>query len=222
MTEKQTLQQRLINAQVELKAPKGQFNSFGKYKYRSAEDILEAVKPVNQKHGLLLTLSDDIEIIGDRVYISATASVTDGENEIKVKAYAREPLNKKGMDDSQITGTASSYARKYALNGLYLIDDTKDADTDEHHNQTNKDNFKHNQDKAHLTDPTRAEYLTKVVEMKAEIVEASKGKTTGGQINQALLRKFNLSKVADLDTVDQAQMIGALKELLIHYKKQAS
>ena len=138
MTERLTLQQRLIVAQSELKAPKGQYNSFGKYKYRSAEDILEAVKPVNEKNGLFLRLYDEPVIVGDRIYIKATAEITDELNSqtYKVTAYAREPLSKKGMDESQITGTASSYARKYALNGLYLIDDTKDADTDEHQKQT--------------------------------------------------------------------------------------
>ena len=132
------MQQRLIVAQSELKAPKGQYNSFGKYKYRSAEDILEAVKPVNEKNGLFLRLYDEPVMVGDRIYIKATAEITDELNSqtYKVTAYAREPLNKKGMDESQITGTASSYARKYALNGLYLIDDTKDADTDEHQKQT--------------------------------------------------------------------------------------
>lgn len=134
----ETLVTKLVAAQKELKAPKGNFNSFGKYKYRSAEDILEAVKPVNAKYGLLLTLSDEPIFIGDWHYIKATATITDGENEKTVTAYARESLQKKGMDDSQITGTASSYARKYALNGLYLIDDTKDADTDEYQKQGNQ------------------------------------------------------------------------------------
>ncbi len=125
----------LIEIQKELKAPKGQYNSFGKYKYRSAEDILEAVKPLLHKHGCQLYLTDKIELIGDRFYVKATAVLTDGEDHIEVCAYAREDLDKKGMDGSQITGTASSYARKYALNGLFLIDDTKDADTDEFANQ---------------------------------------------------------------------------------------
>lgn len=136
--EKLNLTQRLLNAQSELKAPKGQYNNFGKYKYRSAEDILEAVKPINAKHGVLLTITDEPVLVGDWHYIKAAATITDGTESIVVTAYARESLNKKGMDDSQITGTASSYARKYALNGLYLIDDTKDADTDEYRNQGNK------------------------------------------------------------------------------------
>lgn len=137
LSEKKNLTEKLISAQTELKAPKGQYNNFGKYKYRSAEDILEGVKPVNAKYGLLLRLSDEPVCIGDRNYIKATATITDGTDTIEVTAYARESLSKKGMDESQITGTASSYARKYALNGLYLIDDTKDADTDEYQNQNN-------------------------------------------------------------------------------------
>lgn len=130
----------LLEIQRELKAPKGQYNSFGKYNYRSSEDILEAVKPLNAEKGLLLTLSDEPIFIGDWHYIKATATVSNGKETHSVTAYARESLTKKGMDESQITGTASSYARKYALNGLYLIDDTKDADTDEHRNQGNKGN----------------------------------------------------------------------------------
>lgn len=123
---------RLIEIQHKLKAPKGQFNKFGNYKYRSAEDILEAVKPLLYEQGLLLTLTDDAVMLVDRHYIKATATITDGKGLLITNtAYAREDESKKGMDGSQITGTSSSYARKYALNGLFLIDDTKDADTDE-------------------------------------------------------------------------------------------
>jgi hypothetical protein len=125
----------LIEIQSELKAPKGQYNSFGKYKYRSAEDILEAVKPLLAKNHCHLTLTDEVVMVGDRYYVKATAILTNGEDAISTTAYAREDLDKKGMDGSQITGTASSYARKYALNGLFCIDDTKDADTDEYKNQ---------------------------------------------------------------------------------------
>jgi hypothetical protein len=117
----------LNRIQKELKAPKGQTNKFGGYKYRSCEDILEEVK----KHlgDAVLTISDDIQQIGDRYYVKATATLIDGEQSVSVTAYAREALDKRGMDESQITGAASSYARKYALNGLFCIDDTKDADT---------------------------------------------------------------------------------------------
>lgn len=130
--------EKLLNIQTELKAPKGQYNSFGKYKYRSCEDILEAVKPICAKNKATLVLSDSLENIGDRYYIKATATLIDvesGEN-LENTAYAREEQEKKGMDGSQITGTASSYARKYALNGLFNIDDTKDADTDEYTKQS--------------------------------------------------------------------------------------
>lgn len=126
----------VVAVQTALKAPKGQYNSFGKYKYRSCEDILEAVKPLLSEHGLLLKLTDEIVMVGDRYYVRATARLTDGDNSMDATAYAREDFDKKGMDGSQITGTASSYARKYALNGLFLIDDTKDADTDEHKKQS--------------------------------------------------------------------------------------
>ena len=119
--------------QSELKAPKGQFNSFGKYKYRSCEDILEAVKPLLKKYGTCLTISDEITQIGERYYVKATAVISTIEDSTTIAntAFAREAEKMTGRDESQITGTASSYARKYALNGLFLIDDTKDADTDE-------------------------------------------------------------------------------------------
>jgi hypothetical protein len=122
--------------QKQLKAPKSQLNSFGKYKYRSCEDIVEAVKKLLGDNEALL-LKDDLVEINDRVYIKATATlIVDGNESLFSTGFAREPLTKKGMDESQITGTASSYARKYALNGLFAIDDTKDADTDEHKKQT--------------------------------------------------------------------------------------
>lgn len=121
--------EKIVAIQSELKAPKGQYNSFGKYNYRSCEDILEGVKPLLAKHGLVLTIQDGIELIGDRYYIKATATITDGKENVSTSAYARESLDKKGMDASQVTGATSSYARKYALNGLLCIDDTKDADT---------------------------------------------------------------------------------------------
>jgi len=119
----------MTNIQAELKAPKGQFNSFGKYKYRSCEDIVEAVKPILKKYGAYLNITDDIIMLGDRFYVKATATITTKDGSEKASAYAREALDKKGMDDAQITGSASSYARKYALNGLLAIDDNKDADT---------------------------------------------------------------------------------------------
>lgn len=129
--------EKLSKVQSELKAPKGQYNSFGKYKYRSCEDILEAVKPLNAKHGVVLTVGDEVVEISNRFYVKATATFVDIESGEKIinTALAREDDSKKGMDGSQITGTASSYARKYCLNGLFCIDDTKDADTDEYRHQ---------------------------------------------------------------------------------------
>ena len=126
----------LGEVQYNLKAPKGQVNSFGHYNYRSCEDILEAVKPLLHEAGLTLTLSDDVIAVGNRIYVKATATVTNGTDSVSNTAFAREAETKKGMDDSQVTGTASSYARKYALNGLFCIDDTKDADTEEYQRRT--------------------------------------------------------------------------------------
>lgn len=128
------LKNKLIQIQSELKAPKGQFNSFGKYNYRSYEDILEAVKPLLAKYKVVMTITDEVVAVSDRVYVRACATLSDAEGDESVSnvAWAREDADKKGMDGSQLTGTASSYARKYCLNGLFLIDDTKDADTDEH------------------------------------------------------------------------------------------
>ena len=123
------LYDKLIKVQGLLKAPKGQYNSFGKYKYRSCEDILEAVKPLLVDNGLLLTVEDDVVMVGDRIYIKAIATIRCGENSLHSVAFAREEDTKKGMDASQVTGAASSYARKYALNGLFCIDDNKDSDT---------------------------------------------------------------------------------------------
>lgn len=121
--------EKLINIQTELKAPKSQLNRFSNYRYRSAEDILEAVKPLLKKEGCYLNLTDEVVQIGDRYYVKATVSLVSGEKTVSSTAYAREAQVKKGMDESQITGMASSYARKYALNGLFCIDDTRDADT---------------------------------------------------------------------------------------------
>ncbi len=123
--------EKLLAIQVELKAPKSQFNSFGKYNYRNCEDILEAVKPLCQKHNSVVIVSDEIENVGDRYYVKATATLYDTESseKVTVTARAREEAEKKGMDGSQVTGASSSYARKYALNGLFAIDDTKDSDT---------------------------------------------------------------------------------------------
>ena len=120
---------KLQKIQQQLKAPKGQYNEFNNFNYRSAEDILEAVKPLLLEQGLTLTLSDQMEYIGNRYYIKATATLTDGEDTITSTAYAREDESRAGMSESQVTGCSSSYARKYCLNGLFLIDDGKDSDS---------------------------------------------------------------------------------------------
>ena len=142
---------RVSDLQSELKAPKNQYNKFGKYNYRSCEDILEAAKPLCKKYSMVLNLSDKIINLNNRYYIESTATLYDIESDAKLAstASAREAEIKKGMDDSQITGTASSYARKYALNGLFNIDDTKDADTNEHNNlnKNNNQSANSNQDK---------------------------------------------------------------------------
>ena len=131
---KTELHKKLWTIQQTLNAPKGQYNNFGKYSYRSAEDILEAVKPLLQN--VTLMVSDDIVLIGDRYYVKATATLSDGEDSISATAFAREEQELKGMSAGQITGATSSYARKYALNGLFCIDDAKDADTDAYAKQT--------------------------------------------------------------------------------------
>lgn len=129
----------LAKIQSLVKAPKGQLNKFGNYKYRSCEDIVEAVKLVINPLGYYLTLMDEIVLIGSRVYVKATATLSNGEQTYSATAYAREEETKKGMDAAQVTGAASSYARKYALNGLFAIDDTKDADATNNHDTPTKE-----------------------------------------------------------------------------------
>lgn len=124
---KETIASELSRIQKSLHAPKGQYNKFGGYKYRSCEDILEALKPL--LGGCFIRLEDDIVLVGERFYVKSVASLSNGDGQVSASAFAREPANRKGMDESQITGSASSYARKYALNGLLCIDDARDADT---------------------------------------------------------------------------------------------
>lgn len=167
MEEKElNITQKLMNIQHELKAPKRQTNNFGHFKYRSCEDILEAVKPLLFKYELVLTIADNITQIGDRYYVNALATIRDtNSGTITTSASARESLDKKGMDDSQITGTASSYARKYALNGLFAIDDTKDADTDEFEKQNKK---------ATKNDDYRTELVNYCKDNELDLVQISK------------------------------------------------
>lgn len=163
--------EKLSKVQSELKAPKGQYNSFGKYKYRSCEDILEAVKPLNAKHGVVLTVGDEVVEISNRFYVKATAVFVDIESGEKIinTALAREDDSKKGMDGSQITGTASSYARKYCLNGLFCIDDTKDADTDEYRHQQER---KPQENKPQGSKPQERQYV-KVVNGRTAVINSN-------------------------------------------------
>ena len=186
--------QKLAAIQAELKAPKGQYNSYGGYNYRSCEDILEAVKPLLKKEGLALILSDNIEEVGGRVYVKATATILDGGDaggSIGVAAYAREAETRKGMDDSQVTGSTSSYARKYALNGLFAIDDTKDADA------TNKHEKGQNEAQALDNKPATSQQLEKIKKTVENIT--------------ALLTYYKVDRLEDL-TYGQARDAISRKE----------
>lgn len=167
----------LLQIQVELKAPKNQYNKFGRYNYRSTEDILSAVKPLLAKYGDDLDLSDEPILIGEWHYIKATATFTDkDQKKTIVTGYAREAERKKGMDESQITGTASSYARKYALNGLFLIDDTKDADSSEYLRQNNnrKSSQQQNQPQTNnYSHPQQQNHLAQQIQNAGQAVTAS-------------------------------------------------
>lgn len=186
-----TLHYKLTQIQYELKAPKSQYNSFGKYKYRSCEDILEGLKPLLLAHNCTLTLTDEPVQVAERIYIKATATIVNAENpaeSVSNTAYAREDDQKKGMDGSQITGTASSYARKYALNGLFLIDDTKDADTDEYQNTT----------KEKTATPKQVERLAKFY--------------TGDKLNK-LLEYNHVAKIEDIPMTKASELISKLEKL---------
>ena len=192
---------KLLEIQKELKAPKGQRNDFGKYNYRSCEDILEAVKPLCYKNKVTLVLTDSLVNMGDRYYIRAMAILydTESETEISNTAYAREEETKKGMDASQITGTASSYARKYALNGLFNIDDTKDADTNEYHKQTNKVESKN---KVSVKDKEPL-----ITEQQKEIIKKFCEENNIKQEFKEYLKKLNKSKMGDLTLVEASDFI---------------
>lgn len=202
-----TLQQKLIAIQSELKAPKSQYNKFGGYNYRNCEDILEAVKPLCAKHEIVPLLSDEIVVIGDRYYIKATAKVTDGNDEIITTAFARESKDKKGMDESQITGSASSYARKYALNGLFCIDDTKDAD------------FMNNAQNSKQQQPTKQQ-VTKDKHVKGydEFLALQKSKNVPPvEITKYIAAEFKKPRIGLLD---EFEMIAALKWIKNYGEKE--
>lgn len=195
------IQEKLLYIQAKVKAPKNLYNSFGKYSYRNAEGILEAVKPFLDEMKCTLTISDEIVAVGDRIYVKANATLWDTEkiDVIAVSAYAREADQKKGMDDSQVTGTASSYARKYALNGLFLLDDTKDPDTDEYAKQTGKE----------VTDKVNDKPLTQYAS-EAAIKTITKMVEKAGLSMDKVLKK----PIEELTADEAAKMIIALKKKL--------
>ena len=220
MAEKiKTFNERVVLAQNELKAPKGQMNRFGGYAYRSAEDILEAVKPINLKHELLLNLKDEIIEVGGRIYVKAIATLHDVHSDLKieVQAFAREAETKKGMDDSQITGAASSYARKYALNGLYLIDDTKDADSNEQKKAIDgkekkaNDNVKaRGKNIQESMQPTEAEAKKEIAKLYKDLIAVAPD-LTNERINEILKDQF---KVEDLNKANKGQIIASLRQAI--------
>lgn len=190
---------RLAHIQRILKAPKSKYNSFGKYNYRSLEDILEAVKPLLEEYHMLLTIEDGIAQVGERFYIKATATVTDAEDtnkKISVSAFAREPLDKKGADQAQVTGASSSYARKYCLNGLFLIDDTKDPDTDEYTEQTTGRTAKKKEPQMGNPDAKINETMVKAVRARLKAA-ADKGK---------VMEESNLCKWLKIDKIEDMTM----------------
>ena len=192
------INEKLMRIQTQIKAPKNLYNSFGKYNYRNAESICEAVKPFLEKENVSLILVDDMVAIGNRYYLKATARLFDNENNesIEVSAFAREPEQKKGMDESQITGTASSYARKYALNGLFLLDDTKDADTDEYHNQTAYQQA--NENKTTVTSE-------QVGKLKLEMIRT-------GATEQYICEYYKLNKLIDMTQEQYVNAMGMFKK----------
>ncbi|MCI7208520.1 MAG: ERF family protein [Clostridium sp.] len=185
-----TVYKKLMNVQSELKAPKGNYNSFGKYSYRSAEDVLEAVKPILKKEGLALIIKDDIVEIGGRFYVKSTASVIDietGEKEEAV-AYAREDETKKGMDLAQVTGSCSSYSRKYALNGLFAID-SSELDPDKTNTHGKDSEQKPTQSSSTITEKQRNFLL----------VKAKENNFTEAQILQVIKKEFNLDSIMNMN-----------------------
>lgn len=190
---------KLLIIQQNLKAPKAQINKFGGFNYRSAEDILEAAKPILHANGVVISINDEIISVGDRIYVKATATVIDSESSEShsVSAMAREAENKKGMDDSQITGTASSYARKYAMNGLFAIDDTKDSD---HYDNTATQQVKEPVTKQASKQAPQLISADQVMEIRAAADES-------GQTIKDLCKLGKVNRLEDL-TVDR--FAGAL------------
>lgn len=197
-TKEMNVYEKLSNIQVELKCNKSQYNSFGKYNYRNCEDILESAKPLCKKHRTTLILHDEVEVVSERYYIKAIATLYDwdSDNKIVASAYARESLTKKGMDDSQVTGATSSYARKYALNGLFNIDDTKDNDTDE-----NKIEKETNQNDNQDNEEDKLEFINKYYKDHRD---------TFGKFLKSYLISNNAQKVSDLNDNQKDEIIQTI------------
>jgi len=189
-----TFQEKLSNIQFELKSPKSQYNAFGKYKFRNCEDILESVKPLLNQNKLCMSISDDIVEVGGRIYVKATVRIYDNTCEEMSTAFAREEENKKGMDSAQLTGATSSYARKYALNGMFLIDDTKDSDATNTHGKE-------------LEKPSAP--------VRSKISDLNKVKTALENNREAVLSQLRTSYTM---TLEEAKYIGLTEEEI---KKQA-
>lgn len=208
--------EKLTRIQTELKAPKKQYNSFGKYNYRSCEDILDALKPLLDRYNASVIISDDIVLVGARFYVKATATFIDNETgqQKSATAFAREPETKKGMDESQITGTASSYARKYCLNGLFLIDDTKDADTDENRNE--REGRQQKQPKQQKPQkPQEKEFDPNEVSEKQAKLNAVRSLCKQGKISeQAIINVFRQKKpnLKSIEELAENQLLWILKE----------
>jgi len=199
---KLNLMQKLFKIQAELKAPKGQFNKFGGFKFRNCEDILEAVKPLLSKYELYLNISDSISMVGERYYVKATASVMDEEGQkIEAIAYAREQDFKKGMDEAQLTGACSSYARKYSLNGLFAIDDTKDQDS-----MDNKS-----------TEKSKSKALT-VAEMQKKILDEIMAACANGQDADTLADILSTLGVRGSEEIRNEKNLKTLSGWLEHLK----
>lgn len=203
----------LMAVQAELKAPKGQHNSFGKYDYRSAEDIIEAVKPLLKENGLFLNMSDEVVLVGDRYYIKATVKVVDvvtGES-VQTSALARESAQKKGMDESQVTGTASSYARKYALNGLFAIDDNRDADTNEYARQTSQNAAGARSMRNAYTSKGNANDELRSKAMHSLSKEMQRIGASGEEVSALCGVKFGKTNSRDLSTGELSQLAANLE-----------
>lgn len=205
---------RLINIQQELKAPKNQRNAFGGYMYRSAEDILEAVKPLLAEQKVVLVINDEVINLGSRFYIKATATIFDeeGKEVAHSSALAREPDIKKGQDESQITGAASSYARKYALNGLFCIDDTKDADATNDHGKSERVTPMSGQKKTVTKTPETNDQMVKEKIEACKKSIAAHGKYTEGDADHGQITRF-ANKVYELGyEKDANEILGLLEE----------